>query len=289
MNKTTVRLEKKGRFFELFIYYVMRIYARKNINKYKQIVGLSYDVINLKINIEGMYERDELNSVFYFLRTNNHLRPGVALDIGANIGNHSLFMSEFFEEILSFEPNDRIFEILKINSNLRNNITLMNFGLSDSEYSAFAEMDSLNAGSSIVVAESNTCTRRISSPVKLRPLDSVDFIKNKKISLIKIDVEGHEKKVISGSYKTIKKNRPVILFEQSVHEIKSGTSDAIELLKSMGYEFFVLEENFYLGDGRLNKLISRLMKDLFGAKFVIRKTEIFSKKFYSMIIAVHSE
>ena len=41
---------------------------------------------------------------------------GTVLDIGANIGNHSLFFSNYFYKVLSFEPHPKIFKVLAINT-----------------------------------------------------------------------------------------------------------------------------------------------------------------------------
>ena len=47
----------------------------------------------------------------------NFLQQKTILDIGANIGNHSLFFSEFlcFDEIICFEPFEKNIELLKLN------------------------------------------------------------------------------------------------------------------------------------------------------------------------------
>ena len=72
--------------------------------------------ISLKIAIHKM-EKNIFNSTM--------------LDIGANIGNHSLFFSNYFAKCISFEPNPRTFSVLEINSRLVENIIPMNIGLSD--------------------------------------------------------------------------------------------------------------------------------------------------------------
>ena len=43
-----------------------------------------------------------------------------ALDIGANIGNHSVFLSKFFKKIHSFEPNPKTYDVLSLNSKYSN-------------------------------------------------------------------------------------------------------------------------------------------------------------------------
>jgi hypothetical protein len=65
--------------------------------------------------------------------------------------------------------------------------------------------------------------------VEMKTLDSFNF---SEIDFIKIDVEQAEMDVISGSVETIKKNLPVIMFENKRHE----NDNVINFLKEIGYE-----------------------------------------------------
>jgi hypothetical protein len=81
------------------------------------------------------------------------------------------------------------------------------------------------------------------------------------------------------------KDRPIILFEEN--EISfDGYSPTILLIKDMGYDFFVIEENFYFGDSKLSKLTQYFLQDLFGISMKIAKADAFRSKIYNMIIAV---
>lgn len=82
---------------------------------------------------------------------------------------------------------------------------------------------------------------------------------HKEISMIHIDVEGLEAKVIRGSEKVITQCRPVILFEQHLSQDK--VRSIIELLTSWDYRVFMINEvlpgcrldcrNFIAFDARL--------------------------------------
>ena len=200
-----------------------------------QVSVFAFDYIGHHINLDGIYERYELNLVIEYLK-NNQLIKGSVLDIGANIGNHSLFFSKYYEHIYSFEPNPRTFQLLKMNASLVNNIECINTGLSDSEKTATLSTDPSNYGASSLGKRFNN-TRAFQQEVKLRTLDSFADIYLHKIGLIKIDVEGHELAVLKGGDQFISKNRPTILFEQHLSEFKEGKSPTIEYLKRMGYKF----------------------------------------------------
>jgi hypothetical protein len=56
------------------------------------------------------------------------------------------------------------------------------------------------------------------------------------IGMVKIDVEGHELNAFKGMKILLRKNKPIILFEQN-RGIFNQTSDEIKFLKSVGYKY----------------------------------------------------
>jgi FkbM family methyltransferase len=129
------------------------------------------------------------------------------LDVGANIGNHSLYLAKFTSAttIHAFEPMPRSFEHLSSNMkrNGCENVILHNVALSDS--SGLAKMDfpdPTNQGMAKISEEG--------IEVQVIKLDDLSI---EKVSLIKIDVEGHELRVLRGGSETIRKNRPHLYIE----------------------------------------------------------------------------
>ena len=100
-----INLGKKNRFLKQFIYYILRFFAEKNKKK-MQIAGFSFDSIFLRINIDGTYEKDEIDFLKKFLL--DKLSSKIcALDIGANIGNHTIrLFSKMFSEVYCFYLKD---------------------------------------------------------------------------------------------------------------------------------------------------------------------------------------
>ena len=71
--------------------------AKRNLARFPQLAIFSFDHIGLKINIEGRYENSQLLLVEQFISEKlPNSSNEVMLDIGANIGNHSVFFSRFF-------------------------------------------------------------------------------------------------------------------------------------------------------------------------------------------------
>jgi len=111
-----------------------------------------------------------------------------AIDAGANIGNHSVFFSQVFKKVYSFEPVLKTFDILKINIRKSYNVEAINKGLSDSHRSEKIAVSSANQGMARIATSSDEFTETIS----LTTLDSFVEKTKIKVGLLKIDVEGHE-------------------------------------------------------------------------------------------------
>lgn len=152
---------------------------------------------------------------------------GTYIDIGANVGNHSIALSLFSnaDKIISFEPHIDIYKCYKnnISKNKISNIIAHNLGLSSENcFLKMCEINENNCGST-KIEENGTIE------IEVKTLDSFEFTN---ISLIKIDVEGHELSVLEGSYETIRKNKPVLVTEASTKE----EFDSIErFLAPFGY------------------------------------------------------
>jgi FkbM family methyltransferase len=203
----------------------------------RQLAVFAFDDIALQINSHGAYERQELETFFAWISS---VRPEVfrtstALDLGANIGNHSLFFSDFFEQVHAFEPNERTFKILRLNAELVNNVHCHQVGLSDRVCNASLRVNKANLGASRVVSTQDPSTVE----VKLVTLDSVvEGLKD--IRLIKVDVEAHDYAALVGAKHTIITHKPIILFEQIEEDSPTGESKTVSLLRTYGYSKFAV-------------------------------------------------
>jgi FkbM family methyltransferase len=147
---------------------------------------------------------------------NNFPKHKTIIDIGANIGNHSLFFSEFLEydKIICFEPFEKNVELLKLNL-IGKNCKIMDYALSDSDsekilynsepnnFGGFSlhSYDGVKGGNKSFIVKDTVTTKT---------LDSLNLTN---ITMIKIDVEGHENSVLNGGIETIKRNSPIIFIE----------------------------------------------------------------------------
>lgn len=263
--------------------------AHERIEEYPQLAIFSFDHIGLVINTWGRYERDILAAISHFIsRHDPAIHQKTALDIGANIGNHSVFFAETFSEVFSFEPNPKTFELLKFNANFnssKGSIKPYNLGLSSKNTALPFAVGHTNSGGSKIVRGNNKNSDSLIE-VGVQRLDDVQDIKDRSVGLIKIDVEGHEPEVLRGAERTIAHSRPIILIEQDASEITDGSSESLEILKSHKYSFLVVQQNADLGGTLLGKLTSAIIRTFIGSKMQICRVDKFEKRYYQTIIAV---
>lgn len=137
------------------------------------------------------------------LRTSRDL---TVLDIGANVGYYTLMAAAAGHYVVAVEPNKGNIKLLvkAIQMNgFENTVTLLNNAVSDSERIVTLDISSPNnQGAARVVSDSEVMgSERKTVKIPSIPLDSlVDLIPSRNV-VIKIDVEGHECRVLARSTK----------------------------------------------------------------------------------------
>ena len=161
----------------------------------------SYYVSN-KILSHSIYEKPQLELILEWLKTKNNIFDKTVLDIGANIGNHSLFFSDYFSKCICFEPNPRTYSVLEINSRLADNVYPINMGLSDKRSTARLYTNFKNVGASSL---SDKWNKEVDNhcDIQLDKLDDILDI-NEIIGIMKLDVEGHEWYTLKGANKQLR-------------------------------------------------------------------------------------
>lgn len=170
------------------------------------------------------FEQNLLVELLEFIPKKN----AVILDIGANIGNHTLYWALLCNaaKIYSFEPIKSTYDILVKNielNELKQKVNLFNVGLSDEKTSADIVCYYEDNIGGISVKKSET------GSLLLDKLDNIE-IKESKIDFVKIDVEGHELLALKGATKTLEKYKPAIFIETG------DINKVSELLNPLGYK-----------------------------------------------------
>jgi FkbM family methyltransferase len=161
------------------------------------------------------YENDLLEHLY---RTIPH--RGVFLDVGGNIGNHTVFLAAFMaDHVVSFEPHPVLFDRLQgvVARNGLGNVTCVNTALGSAPREATLALPrgaEHNCGSFSLRGGSEVGNAVTVPVVRLDDLlPSMTQLAGKPITAMKIDVEGAEEEVLAGAEKTIATHRPHLLVE----------------------------------------------------------------------------
>lgn len=162
---------------------------------------------------------------------------GVYVDIGANIGNHALYVATFLapSRVIPFEPNRPAVKVLFENIGLNGlfpifDISHLGLGLSDTVGADF-RMETPHA-------QNLGMTHMVEGGGDV-PLTTGDeaLAGEARIDLIKIDIEGMEMRALKGLKETIARTRPRILIE-----VDHGNRNEFDAwLQSAGY---AIEQSF---------------------------------------------
>ena len=253
----------------------------------RQVAIFAFEHIGQSIELDGVYELAELEALFAWTKASSPVafKQAIALDIGANIGNHSLFFSDFFARVISFEPSSQTFRLLEYNAALVSNVRCHNFGLSDADGEANFAIHPSNRGANQI----STTVEAGGERVRLRRLDGVEGLEGD-IKLIKIDVEGHEPAVLRGAEALIRRHQPIIVFELGPQEFSQGVPPSIRILKGFGYQRFATIRRYpCLGPRwpvRLRIVVDALMRAVVGEEMRVVVEEEMIPDFYHMVVAI---
>jgi FkbM family methyltransferase len=222
-------------------------YLGGNFDFKTDLFGIIYEG-NVKDEIDravlkyGAYEKPLL----YLLKDLSN--RGVFLDIGANTGHHSLFMSRYASEIHAFEPYAPVIERFNraIEVNQIRNITIHPVGFgAKNETIPFYSPPETNHGSGSFLGDwkrDNTYYQKLKIVVGDELIGNLNL---HSIDLIKMDIEGYEKPALKGLRATLARYRPILVFELSIDPNNPAlfkSSEEIRLAFPDGYEFFAFED-----------------------------------------------
>ena len=174
--------------------------------------------IDWTVYFYGAYTRHELlllARIAQVLRTRSG--PVNFYDVGANIGHHTMFMADHADRVFSFEPFSLVRSEMerKLRRARVGNVTIFPTALGDQT----------ETGSFHPPLGANTATGTLTDylpPNASKEVISVEVARGDDffaghnlppISILKMDVEGYEAKVLEGLRNTILRDRPPILLE----------------------------------------------------------------------------
>lgn len=154
------------------------------------------------------------------------------IDIGANVGHYTARLSEIVAEtgrVIAVEPVPDTFELLAANTARLhyNNVTLLNVAASNSTGLHGIAVPKFDSG----LYNYYRATITINNPsiaILSLSIDSLNL--PERISLVKIDAEGHDLQVLIGMDRLLERDHPILIVEAS-------SSDIAEHLNRFGYSF----------------------------------------------------
>ncbi|MGH8202864.1 MAG: FkbM family methyltransferase [Steroidobacteraceae bacterium] len=172
-----------------------------------------------------------------YQRLDDWVRPGDwVIDIGANVGHYALRLSKLVGpagRVMAFEPVPETFEILasQISAAAAHNVSLFNIAASAKIGVAGVFLPKFTSGLTNYYMASLT-PEGSEFNVLTFPLDALMPLKP--ITLVKMDVEGHELQALQGMQALLLRDRPRLIVE-------GRSEDVASFLTRLGYHFIELE------------------------------------------------
>ncbi len=282
LDKNDIRKYKNSIFYYLF-YRLVRNKLKNDlkIKIYNFYIWASYKKnkqshsILRKCDFEDLPEIKLIDALF-------SKKKILLFDCGANFGFYSLFVSSMSKsnKIYSFEASPSTYLDFKRNITLNNynNIRSFNLAISDKTGLEIELVESKNDWESSISNTNFEITNKIK--IKTKILD--DFVEENLecfsdfITIIKLDIEGHEMYALNGASRFIKKFSPLIIIEFS------------KFISDRDYkimENFILENNYVIYDSKYNKIdlniVKKRLKELPNSMYGIGNNFLIKKKLRS--------
>ncbi len=269
---------------------VRRLAAQRSPAAAPRIACFPDDDIGAQILAHGWYEDVLLHAIFdtFLAAQAARFRDGIAIDVGANIGNHTLWLAARFARVFAVEPNPICTHLLQANllMNRVDNVEVFALGLSDRDGElTFHANQHGNLGRSGVSAHlAGSASRSFPVPV-LRgdALFDAQRLAGLPLRLIKLDIEGHEYAALRGLAATLAAQQPLLLFESHTSRGDTGGDAILALLRDCGYRHFhVIETNTAPRGNPLRKLLHRARE---GLRLRLCEVQRLPERSHSLVIA----
>ena len=244
------------------------------------------DIVSKTLTVYTKFEPKETDNILYALKyygekkniKNN--KDIFMLDIGGNIGWYPAYLGRFGYSILTFEPFEKNYYILRKNiCHLYNNsnIVIINKGLSNEEKNCDFYTDIDNIGNGMVMCDNEIHNKEIkkefrkTGEISLTKLSNfIPYLYDKNLALIKIDIEGMEGKAIKGGIEFINKYHiPYILLEFTPRAlIEHGTDPKkfLQIFVDNGYK--IKTDGFFSENNISNENLVSEVKELLNIYIV---------------------
>lgn len=202
-------------------------------------------------SVQGQHAHGRLYEAEELALLEKHFRGGRVVDVGANVGNHSLALAlmPVTSGVIAFEPNPEAFAILRFNvaiNGLEDRIQTYRRALSDREGEGCLRQPNSNLGGSSLEAAMPSRAGVVAEH-RCQLVRGTDWLPDP-VALIKIDVEGHELSCLRGLLPVLERDKPLLFVEVG----DAHQQPLLDLLQPLGYG---VVEAFSRYAGRTNWLL----------------------------------
>lgn len=206
----------------------------------------------LDINRYNINESDD-SRLGYFLKSK---KIDSVFDVGANEGQYATHLRRigYSKNIVSFEPMQNAYKVLKLKSIKDGNWTAYNFGIGEKEKEVELNISENSYSSSVLqilpthveaAPQSKYISKEMISIKRLDSLHEINIDKFNKIFL-KIDTQGYEEQALMGAEKILSKVEGIQM-ELSLQPLYKGQSTFTELyekIKKLNFSLWDLRTGF---------------------------------------------
>jgi len=215
----------------------------------------------------------------------------VVVDVGANIGLHTVCMSKLVGDngkVYSVEPVD--YNLIKLNANLHlnncQNVSVIDCVIGNNvkdEVTIYkvkekdGRLDNSSVANNINIKKLRDNGVIEEVQVKQITIDSLASFSGEKINLIKIDVVGYEIEALKGALETIKTHRPILIIEVNPKRLLDLSVDISEYTSIICnyYDCYeILNPNIYEDNFSLEPLLKFEEKKISSDVLCIPKIKI---------------
>ncbi len=193
-----------------------------------------------------------------------------AVDIGANKGSYIYWMSRAVARtgrVVAFEPQPNLAAYLSkaVTACGLKNVVIEQKAVSGQSGEVILHVPGESSPEASL--ETHVRTREGCRQVKVEAVRLDDYFLGYKgrISVIKVDVEGHELSVFRGARRIIMEHSPMLIFETENRHLSKGTVlDVLNYLKGIGYDGSFVFKNSLLS---IEKFVPELHQSQAGERF----------------------
>lgn len=209
----------------------------------------------------GEFSHLEMDTFEEFINEDTYV-----LEIGANIGAHTVGLAKMCKYVDAIEPQPQIFQNLATNVFINNlpNVGLHNIGIGEGSIMYVPKTNYNAEGNFGGISLVDNFDNEVSAAVEIKPMDSFRDAKYGKNVFVKIDVEGMELEVLKSGDRFIETHRPLMYIENDRADKSKALIERLRLLNYTLYwdtpklynpkNFFGKKEDKYPGVVSINML-----------------------------------